>query len=64
MGRGWRARFTRKCRCFAGGEVRPVDRKVESEGGGGLDAGREDEKCQPCLRSGVKMEGEWQWRGG
>ena len=37
---------------------------MESEGGGGLDAGRENENCQPCLGSGVKMEGEWQRRGG
>lgn len=65
MGRGWRARITSGCRCFAGDEVRSVDQqKVESDGGGGLDAGRDNENCQPCLGSGVKMEGEWQRRGG
>lgn len=66
MGRGWRARITSGCRCFAGDEVRQVSgpTKVESEGGGGLDAGRDNENCQPCLGSGVKMEGEWQRRGG
>lgn len=31
---------------------------MESDGGGGLDAGRDNDKCQPCLGSGVKMEGE------
>lgn len=49
-----------------GDEVRSVDQQRwrASEGGGGLDAGRDNENCQPCLGSGVKMEGEWQRRGG
>lgn len=66
MGRGlWRARTTSGCRRLEGDEVRSVGpTKVESEGGGGLDAGRQDRNCQPCLGSGVKMDGEWQRRGG
>lgn len=59
MGRGWRAGFTSRCRCFAGDEVRPNGLRVESEGGGGLDAGRERRRIVSlALGSGVKMEGE------